>query len=146
MNSVVFLDIKKRLLIFMIIKFLWINFAFMVLLVVNLNFSSPICLTSHRVVILGPLLFIINMNDLPLAVPNTNITLFAYDTSLNTGAEGNSPLTTSYRRRIFACLSRFFRARGGRNDFCLHACVKWKCDGRICLGLEHYKPVLHREL
>ena len=54
----------------------------------------------------------------------------------NTGAEGNSPLTTSYRRRIFA----------GRNDFCLHAYVKWKCDGRICLGLEHYKPVLHREL
>ena len=65
---------------------------------------------------------------------------------LNTGAEGNSPLTTSYRRRIFACLSRFFRARGGPNDFCLHAYAKSKCDGRICLGLEHYKPVLHREL
>ena len=24
--------------------------------------------------------------------------------------------------------------------------VKWKCDGRNCLGVEHYKLVLHREL
>ena len=39
-----------------------------------------------------------------------------------------------------------FRARGGTNDFFLHAYVKSKCDGRNCLGLEHYELVLHREL
>ena len=60
----------------------------------------------------------------------------------NTGAKGNSPLTTSYRRRIFACLYRFFRARGGSEWFY----GKSKCEGRNCLDLEHYKLVLHREL
>ena len=46
---------------------------------------------------------------------------------------------------VFPDFSKHRKHGEDPNDFCLHASVKSKCDGRNRLGLEHYKLVLHRE-